>query len=68
MPNPQEIIAALMALDIPEYRHLEQLEKELCYRQVCQDLKDLAQKDGCIGAAFALSVFSAIATNHKEEN
>jgi hypothetical protein len=62
MPNPQEIIAALMALDIPEYRHLEQLEKELAYRQVCQDLKDLAQKDGCIGAAFALSVFSAIAT------
>ena len=68
MPNTQEIIDALMPLDIPEYRHFEQVEKEISYRQVCQDLLDLAQKDGCIAAAFALSVFSVIATNHKEKN
>ena len=60
--DTSKIIEALKKLDIPEYRHFDDEDKENGYRQMCQDLKDLAEKDGCIGAAFALSVFSAIAS------
>ena len=59
--DTKKIIEALKKLDMPEYRNLDHEDKEISYRQVCQDLLDLAEKDGCIGAAFALSVFSAIA-------
>jgi hypothetical protein len=63
--DTKKIIEALKKLDMPEYRNLDNEDKENGYRQMCQDLKDLAEKDGCSGAAFALSVFSAIA-NEKE--
>lgn len=63
--DTKKIIEALKKLDMPEYRHFDDEEKEISYRQVCQDLLDLAEKDGCIGAAFALSVFSAIASSEE---
>jgi hypothetical protein len=63
--DTKKIIEALKKLDMPEYRNLDDEDKENGYRQMCQDLKDLAEKDGCSGAAFALSVFSAIASSEE---
>lgn len=58
--NAAQTIANLMKLELPEYAHLSEQEKEDGYKQMCQDLLDLARKDGCIAAAFALSVFESL--------